>query len=41
MPDLEELNLAGNDLTVLDINTQTALSTLSKLKVSVNHVDYN
>lgn len=33
MPLLEELNLAGNNLTVLDVNTQAALSTLANLKV--------
>lgn len=37
MPHLEELNIAGNDFTVLDINTQIALSSLSNLKVSHNN----
>ncbi|VEN64106.1 unnamed protein product [Callosobruchus maculatus] len=32
MTDLEDLNLEGNGFSVLDINTQTALSSLSKLK---------
>ncbi|KAJ8926502.1 hypothetical protein NQ314_021104 [Rhamnusium bicolor] len=32
MPNLEELNLEGNDFSVLDQNTQMALSSLTKLK---------
>nr|CAI5845914.1 unnamed protein product [Callosobruchus analis] len=32
MPDLEDLNLEGNGFSVLDMNTQAALSSLSKLK---------
>lgn len=34
MPHLEELNIAGNDFRVLDVNTQIALSSLTNLKVS-------
>lgn len=37
MPHLEELNIAGNDFTVLDVNTQIALSSLTNLKVSHNY----
>ncbi|KAG5874746.1 hypothetical protein JTB14_027085 [Gonioctena quinquepunctata] len=33
MPDLEELNLEGNDFSVLDPHTQTAIATLSNLKI--------
>ncbi|CAH1101193.1 unnamed protein product [Psylliodes chrysocephalus] len=33
MPDLEELNLEGNDFVVLDPSTQVALGSLGKIKV--------
>lgn len=40
MPHLEELNLAGNEFTVLDKNTQLALSTLKNLKVELINMQF-